>query len=97
MVEQQKTIKREFTLTGVGLHTGCKATVCCKPAPADSGISFIRTDLPGRPVIQVRSGEYPYRHRHPALHVHRQRGGGDPYRRTFDERSLRTWCQQPDG
>ncbi|MBI5023809.1 MAG: UDP-3-O-[3-hydroxymyristoyl] N-acetylglucosamine deacetylase [Candidatus Omnitrophica bacterium] len=53
MIEQQKTIKREFALTGVGLHTGCKATVCCKPAPADSGISFIRTDLPGRPVIQV--------------------------------------------
>ncbi len=53
MIEQQKTIKREFTLAGVGLHTGCKATVCCKPAPADSGISFIRTDLPGRPVIQV--------------------------------------------
>lgn len=53
MIEQQKTIKREFALTGVGLHTGCKVTVCCRPAPADSGISFIRTDLPGRPVIQV--------------------------------------------
>ena len=53
MIEQQKTIKREFALTGVGLHTGCKVTMRCKPASADSGISFIRVDLPGRPVIRV--------------------------------------------
>ena len=53
MIEQQKTIKQEFTLAGVGLHTGCKANIRCKPAPVNSGISFIRTDLPGRPVIQV--------------------------------------------
>ncbi len=55
MVEQQKTIKQEFTLTGVGLHTGCKVNARCKPAPANSGISFVRVDLPDRPVIQVDS------------------------------------------
>ena len=53
MIERQRTIKQEFALAGVGLHTGCKVNMRCKPAPADSGISFIRTDLPGRPVIQV--------------------------------------------
>ena len=53
MVEQQRTIGREFILAGVGLHTGCKVNIRCKPAPMDSGISFIRTDLPGRPVIPV--------------------------------------------
>ncbi len=55
MIEQQKTIKQEFALAGVGLHTGCKVNIRCKPAPVNSGISFIRTDLPGRPVIHVDS------------------------------------------
>lgn len=53
MIEQQKTIGREFTLTGVGLHTGCKVNMRCKPAPADSGIRFIRVDISDRPVIRV--------------------------------------------
>ncbi|HBO98008.1 MAG TPA: hypothetical protein DE315_05200 [Candidatus Omnitrophica bacterium] len=53
MVEQQKTIRQEFSLSGVGLHTGCKVNIRCKPAPVNSGISFIRTDLPGRPVLKV--------------------------------------------
>ena len=53
MVEPQKTIRQEFSLAGVGLHTGCKVNIRCKPAPVNSGISFIRVDLPGRPVIQV--------------------------------------------
>ncbi len=53
MVEPQKTIRQEFSLSGVGLHTGCKVNIRCKPAPANSGISFIRMDLPGRPVIPV--------------------------------------------
>lgn len=53
MAEQQKTIKNEFTLSGIGLHTGCKVTMRCLPAPAGSGISFIRVDAPHRPVIHV--------------------------------------------
>ena len=51
MLEQQRTIKREISLEGVGLHTGNATTITFKPAPPDSGIRFIRTDLPGNPSV----------------------------------------------
>jgi UDP-3-O-[3-hydroxymyristoyl] N-acetylglucosamine deacetylase/3-hydroxyacyl-[acyl-carrier-protein] dehydratase len=38
----QKTLRREGTLSGVGLHTGENVTVNFKPAPVDSGIHFFR-------------------------------------------------------
>ena len=48
----QKTIAKEATYSGVGLHTGERITVIFKPAPVDTGISFIRTDL-GRKEIKA--------------------------------------------
>ncbi len=48
----QRTIKDEITATGVGLHSGCRVHLTLKPAPADKGIVFVRTDLPGRPHIK---------------------------------------------
>jgi UDP-3-O-[3-hydroxymyristoyl] N-acetylglucosamine deacetylase/3-hydroxyacyl-[acyl-carrier-protein] dehydratase len=45
MVRQQKTIAREFSLTGRGLHTGGEVTLRFKPAPPHSGVKFVRTDL----------------------------------------------------
>ncbi len=53
MSEKQKTIKKDVAFEGVGLHTGNKARVVLKPAPVDSGISFVRVDLPQKPVIKV--------------------------------------------
>ena len=50
-MEQQKTIKRETRVTGTGIHTGKKVELCFKPAEKDTGINFIRVDLPDRPVI----------------------------------------------
>ncbi|NOX97328.1 MAG: UDP-3-O-[3-hydroxymyristoyl] N-acetylglucosamine deacetylase [Nitrospirae bacterium] len=47
----QKTISKETSYTGVGLHTGNKTTVNFKPAPVNSGVRFVRTDLPGKPGI----------------------------------------------
>jgi len=44
-MEKQKTINKEVSLTGVGLHTGNKVNIKFKPAPVDSGINFIRNDL----------------------------------------------------
>ena len=35
----------------MGLHTGVATTVRVGPAPADSGVVFVRTDLPGKPRI----------------------------------------------
>ena len=42
---KQKTIKKEINLKGVGLHSGKIANLKIKPAKANSGITFIRTDL----------------------------------------------------
>lgn len=52
---KQKTIKQECAISGVGLHTGASSTVKFKPAPANSGITFIRVDLPGAPIIKVNA------------------------------------------
>ena len=41
----QKTIKEVVELEGVGLHNGIKANLCIKPAKANTGIKFKRTDV----------------------------------------------------
>ncbi len=40
----QRTIKKETSFSGIGLHTGRYATVKLKPAPRDTGIIFYRID-----------------------------------------------------
>jgi UDP-3-O-[3-hydroxymyristoyl] N-acetylglucosamine deacetylase/3-hydroxyacyl-[acyl-carrier-protein] dehydratase len=45
-LNQQQTIEREVELTGRGLFTGFPVRVRFKPAPAGSGITFVRTDGP---------------------------------------------------
>jgi len=42
----QKTIKSECKVAGKGLFSGKEAKVVFRPAPPDSGIVFIRTDVP---------------------------------------------------
>jgi UDP-3-O-[3-hydroxymyristoyl] N-acetylglucosamine deacetylase/3-hydroxyacyl-[acyl-carrier-protein] dehydratase len=53
MSEKQRTLAREVKLTGKGLHTGINVTITFKPAPANHGYKFCRTDLPGKPVIDA--------------------------------------------
>jgi UDP-3-O-[3-hydroxymyristoyl] N-acetylglucosamine deacetylase/3-hydroxyacyl-[acyl-carrier-protein] dehydratase len=50
----QRTLARPATVSGVGLHTGEKGKVFFRPAPPDSGVRFVRTDLPGAPSVEVR-------------------------------------------
>jgi UDP-3-O-[3-hydroxymyristoyl] N-acetylglucosamine deacetylase / 3-hydroxyacyl-[acyl-carrier-protein] dehydratase len=52
-MEKQKTIASQASLSGVGIHTGNKVNIAFKPAPASSGVAFIRTDIPGAPRIQA--------------------------------------------
>ena len=52
-MEQQLTIKNAVELEGVGLHTGAKVKVRLLPAEPNAGISFIRVDLPNKPVIKA--------------------------------------------
>ncbi|MDP8224799.1 MAG: UDP-3-O-acyl-N-acetylglucosamine deacetylase [Candidatus Lernaella stagnicola] len=49
----QRTLAAAVSCTGVGLHSGGNVTVTIRPAPADNGIVFCRTDLPGRQRIRA--------------------------------------------
>ena len=50
----QRTLARPVTLAGVGLHTGEPGHVTFRPAAENSGVRFVRTDLPGSPAVAVR-------------------------------------------
>ena len=41
----QRTIKEAVSATGIGLHSGSKVEVTFRPAPANTGIIYTRTDL----------------------------------------------------
>ena len=43
----QRTLRRSVSCSGIGLHSGNKVTLSLKPAPADYGIRFQRSDLGG--------------------------------------------------
>ena len=52
-MDMQRTIAEPAAFSGIGLHTGNLTTVTFKPAPPDSGVTFYRTDIPGRPSIRA--------------------------------------------
>ena len=43
----QRTVRRQVSCSGIGLHSGHKGTLSLKPAPVDHGIVFKRLDLGG--------------------------------------------------
>ncbi|MCC5832120.1 MAG: UDP-3-O-acyl-N-acetylglucosamine deacetylase [Chlamydiales bacterium] len=47
----QRTLKKEVSFSGVGIHTGKEVSIRFCPAEADNGIVFQRVDLPGKPTI----------------------------------------------
>ena len=49
----QTTIKSEVICEGVGLHSGQDVILKLKSAPVDSGITFVRVDLPNSPRISA--------------------------------------------
>ncbi len=51
----QRTIRQRARVQGVGLHTGEPAELTFCPAPANTGIYFVRRDLPGSPAISTRA------------------------------------------
>lgn len=51
MLKQQRTIGREISCSGIGLHTGEETRLTFKPAPINAGVRFVRTDLPERTEI----------------------------------------------
>ena len=51
--ELQHTIAKEVSYSGIGLHSGKDVLMTLKPAEANTGVTFIRTDLPGNPEIRA--------------------------------------------
>lgn len=49
----QQTIRKKVTINGIGLHTGAESQISFCPAPPDTGVYFIRRDLPGCPALSV--------------------------------------------
>jgi UDP-3-O-acyl N-acetylglucosamine deacetylase len=52
-VEKQTTISKDTAVSGIGLHTGKNSKVVFKPAQANTGIKFIRVDLPKKTEIKA--------------------------------------------
>ncbi len=50
---KQRTINAELSLSGIGLHIGCSSTLTLKPSAENTGIQFIRTDLPHKPMFKA--------------------------------------------
>lgn len=51
MLIKQRTIGKEVSMSGVGIHTGHECRMTFKPAPENYGVRFIRMDLGGNPEI----------------------------------------------
>lgn len=51
----QKTLKSKAVIQGVGLHKGLETTLSFCPAPANTGIHLVRTDLEGCPSVPVHA------------------------------------------
>ena len=48
---KQRTLKNVIRATGVGLHSGKKVYLTLRPAPVDTGVIFLRTDL--EPMVEI--------------------------------------------
>lgn len=55
ILKKQTTLETAVSYTGIGLHSGREVHAVLKPAPADTGIVFVRTDLPGQPMIHAKA------------------------------------------
>ena len=49
--EYQQTLAQKVSYTGVGLHSGKEVLMTLCPAEVNTGIVFVRTDLPQCPEI----------------------------------------------
>lgn len=51
----QRTIRKKVTVKGIGVHSGKAANLTFCPAPANTGVYFVRSDMPGRPAIAAKA------------------------------------------
>ena len=50
---KQRTIKTPVHAIGIGVHSGEKVRMTLRPAPENTGIVFVRTDVFNRPSIRA--------------------------------------------
>lgn len=53
MILHQRTLAKQVSVTGIGLHSGKKVKLTLLPAPTDFGIQFQRTDIPRAPKLKA--------------------------------------------
>ena len=53
MSKPQQTIKQAVSYQGIGLHSGEPVNMVFKPAPENTGIVFVRTDIEGHPSVRA--------------------------------------------
>ncbi len=53
----QTTLKTSARCSGIALHTGVRAHLTLKPAPANHGIQITRVDLPDRPTVPALAAQ----------------------------------------
>lgn len=53
MERHQRTIGQPIEYCGAGLHSGLPVNMVMKPAPENTGIVFVRTDLEGHPSVRA--------------------------------------------
>lgn len=49
----QQTLRKKVVVKGIGLHTGAPTEIAFCPAPANTGVYFVRRDLQGCPSVPV--------------------------------------------
>lgn len=67
MTRPQRTVRGEGEITGGGLHSGVETTLRVKSAPPETGVVFVRTDLPGAPRIRADADHLGVRKRRTTL------------------------------
>ena len=67
MPRPQRTVATSGEISGVGLHSGAETTLRVRPAPAGTGVVFVRRDLPGSPRIRADADHLGVRQRRTAL------------------------------
>lgn len=50
----QTTLRKPVSYSGIGLHAAHEVHMTMRPAPADTGVVFVRTDLPGQPSVKAQ-------------------------------------------
>ena len=50
---RQTTLKKRVRLSGIGVHSGKPVEIALCPADADSGIAFLRTNIPNTPDVEI--------------------------------------------